>query len=122
MDRPAHRMALAVACAFLGLFGLLPAAASATTNNYCGVLIANGTPCGDFTNHFYTFNSASYTGAGSVWVCERLLVADTTTLRASPVCSYTYASATFPVYATASEAEVAHYTGTNHTIYGSANY
>jgi hypothetical protein len=122
MDRLAHRAALAAACACLGLFGLLPATASATDVGYCGVLIANGSWCGDYSNHSYVFNSASYTGGGSVWVCERLLIADTSTQRDNPVCSYTYASASFGAYIYLTEAEVSHWTGANHTIYGAASY
>ena len=121
MDRFAHRAALTAACAFLGLLALLPGSATAATTNYCGVLIANGSWCGDPTDRFYTFNSASYTGAGSVWVCERVVFANTSTVRDTPLCAYTYASASFS-YATASEVEVAHFTGSNHTIYGQATY
>lgn len=122
MDRLAHRAALAVACALLGFLGLLPATASATNNSYCGVLIAAGSWCGDGSNHFYVFNSASYTGGGSVWVCERLLIADSTTQRTAPGCSYTYVSAGFGPYGFATEAEVSHWTGANHTIYGLGSY
>lgn len=122
MDRLAHRAALAAACALLGLLGLLPATASATNNSYCGVLIAAGSWCGDGSNHSYVFNSASYTGGGSVWVCERLLIADTTTQRENPVCSYSYASASFGAFIYLTEAEVTHGTGASHTIYGLASY
>lgn len=122
MDRLAHRAALAAACALLGLLGLLPATASATNNSYCGVLIVAGSWCGDGSNHFYYYNSAAYTGGGSVWVCERLLIADSTTQRENPVCSYTYASASFGPYGFATEAEVSHWTGANHTIYGLGSY
>jgi hypothetical protein len=122
MDRLAHRAALAVACALLGVLALLPTTASATDNSYCGVLIANGSWCGDGSNHFYVFNSASYTGGGSVWVCERLLIADSTTQRENPLCAYNYASAGFGPYGTATEAEVSHWTGANHTIYGLGSY
>jgi hypothetical protein len=122
MDRLVHRAALAAACALLGLLGLLSTTASAATNNYCGVLIGAGSWCGDGSDHFYVFNSASYTGGGSVWVCERLLVYNSSTQRDNPVCSYNYASASWGGFSTPSEAEVTHSTGANHTIYGSANY
>lgn len=122
MDRLAHRAALAAACALLGLLGLLPATASATNNAYCGVLISAGTWCGDGSNHFYVFNSAGYSGGGSVWVCERLLIADSTIQRENPACSYTYTAASFGPYGFATEAEVSHWTGANHTIYGLGSY
>ncbi|HET6509306.1 MAG TPA: hypothetical protein VFG42_21090 [Baekduia sp.] len=96
--------------------------ASATNNAYCGILIANGTWCGDGSNHSWVFNSASYTGGGSVWVCERLLIADTSTQRENPVCGYTYVSASFGSYIYLTEAEVSHWTGANHTIYGLSTY
>jgi hypothetical protein len=122
MDRLAHRAALAAACALLGLLGLLPATASATNLSYCGGLVAAGSWCSDGSNHFFTFNSASYTGLGSIWVCERLRVADSGTQRDNPACSYTYVSASFGGFSTPSEADVTHYTGVNHTIYGLGTY
>jgi hypothetical protein len=122
MDRPARRAALAAACALLGLLGLLPTTASATNLSYCGALIGAGGWCGDGSNRFYTYNSASYTGGGSVWVCELLMIADSGTQRANPVCAYNFAAATFGPYGSATEAYVTHYTGANHTIYGLASY
>jgi hypothetical protein len=122
MDRLAHRAALTVVCAFLGLVGLLPATASATNNSYCGVLVSAGSWCGDGSDRYYVFNSVSYTGGGSVWVCERLLVYNSATQRDNPVCSYTYASASWPGFPTPSEAEVSHWTGANHTIYGLGSF
>jgi hypothetical protein len=123
MDRLAHRAALAAACALLGLTALLPTTASAlTTNNYCGVLISAGSWCGDGSNHFYNYNNASYTGGGSVWVCERLMIADSTTQREAPICSYNLAYSPYGSYVFATEAEVSHWTGANHTIYGLGQY
>jgi hypothetical protein len=122
MDRPARRAALAAACALLGLLGLLPTTASATNISYCGALISAGSWCGDGSNRFYTYNSASYTGGGSVWVCERLLIADSSTQRANPVCAYNFAASSFAPYGSATEAEVTHYTGANHTIYGLGSF
>jgi len=122
MDRLAHRAALAAACALLGVLGVFPGAAAATNNSYCGVLISNGTWCGDGTDHFYTSNSATYPGTGDVWVCERLLIANTSTQRESPVCAYNYVSQTFSPYVWQTEAEVTHYTGVNHTVNGLGVY
>lgn len=124
MERLAHRAAIAAVGAVLGLLALGSAGASATANNYCGVLIAEGTWCGDGSNHSYGYNRATYTGGGNVWVCERLLIADTSTQREAPVCAYNYADRTFGAYIWLTEAEVLHNTGTgaNHTIYGYATY
>lgn len=122
MDRLAHRAALAVACAFLGIAALVPATASATDVGYCGVLIANGSWCGDGANRNYVFNSAGYSGGGAVWVCERLMIADTSTQRDNPACSYTYASASFAPFLYQTEAYVSHWTGANHTIYGLGSF
>jgi hypothetical protein len=121
MESIAHRAALVAACACLGLAALSTASASAFTNSYCGVLIASGTWCGDGSNHSYNYNSASYNGAGDVWVCERVLIADTSSERESPQCAYTFVERTFPTgYPWLTEAEVRHSTGANHTIYGYA--
>jgi hypothetical protein len=71
----------------------------------------------------YVFNSASYTGGGSVWVCEHIYVANTSTQRESPACAYNYASASWPGgWPSASEVYVTHWTGNNHSIYGLARY
>jgi hypothetical protein len=122
MERLAHRAAIAAVCAVLGTCALGATNASAFTNSYCGVLIGENSWCGDGSNHSYNYNRASYTGAGNVWVCERLLVADTTTERESPICGYNYAEKAFGAFGLLTEAEVLHNTGTsaNHTIYGYA--
>jgi hypothetical protein len=122
MERLAHRAAVAAACAVLGVLALGASGASAFTNSYCGALIAEGAWCGDGSNHSYNYNQATYTGAGNVWVCERLLIADTSTQRESPFCSYNYVDRAFGAYPYLTEAEVMHNTGTgaNHTIYGYA--
>jgi hypothetical protein len=122
MDRLAHRVALAATGALLAALGVLPGAANATDNAYCGVLINNGTWCGDGTDHAYTTNSATYSGGGMVWVCERLLIANTSTQREGPGCGYNYVSQSFASYVWLTEAEVAHYTGTQHTIGGLGKY
>lgn len=120
MESLAHRAAVAVACALLGVLALGATGASAFTNSYCGVLIAENSWCGDGSNHSYNYNRASYTGAGNVWVCEHLLIADTSTERQSPLCAYNYIDQSFGSYPWLTEAEVVHATGTgaNHTIYG----
>jgi hypothetical protein len=121
MDSFVHRIALSAASACLGLAALGAVSASAFTNSYCGVLISSGTWCGDGTHHSYNYNSASYTGAGSVWVCERLLIQGTTTERESPQCAYKFVDRTFASgYPYLTDAEVDHNTGANHTIYGYA--
>jgi hypothetical protein len=123
MERIANRAALAAICALLGVLTLGTSGAQAFTNNYCGALIAEGTWCGDGSNHSYNYNQATYTGAGNVWVCERLLIADTTTQREAPQCGFNYIDRTFSSgYPYLTEAEVTHNTGTgaNHTIYGYA--
>jgi hypothetical protein len=120
MESIAHRAAIAAACACLGLLALGTASASAFTNSYCGVLKAAFSWCGDNTNHSYNFNSATYTGAGDVWVCERLRVYDSQTEREPPSCAYNAVDQTFGYYPVLTEADVEHQTGANHTIYGYA--
>lgn len=122
MERFVLRAATAAACIVLTVLALGTSSASAYTNSYCGVLIPEGVWCGDGSNHSYNFNSATYSGGGSVWVCERLLIADTTTQRENPICGYNYIDRTFGAYGWLTEAEVLHNTGTsaNHTIYGYA--
>lgn len=122
MDRLVHRAAGVAAAALVVLLAALPGAASATNNAYCGVLIANGTWCSDGTAHYYVSNSASYPGAGSVWVCERLRIAGTSTQREAPVCAYNYVSQSFGAYGWTTEADVAHFTGANHTVDGLGVY
>jgi hypothetical protein len=122
MDSIAHRAAVVVACASLGLLALGFGSASAFTNSYCGQLIPQNQWCGDHSAHTYDYNSVAYTGAGSVWVCERLIITDTKLQRADPVCSYNSASSSFGPYGFLTEAEVIHNTGggASHTIYGYA--
>jgi hypothetical protein len=115
----AHRVAAVVAGALLGL-GVAAASASGFTNNYCGVLISSGAWCGDLSNHSYDYNKASYTGGGLVWVCQRLVIADTSTERGSS-CAYTYTEYFYAPYPYLTEASVTHYSGAaRHTIYGLA--
>jgi hypothetical protein len=122
MERLAHRAATVAACAILAILALGATNASAFTNSYCGLLIAEGAWCGDASNHSYTYNRASYSGVGNVWVCERLLIADTSTQREAPLCAYNYVDQAFGAYGFLTEAEVRHNTGTgaSHTIYGYA--
>lgn len=122
MDSIAYRAAVAVALALLGVLAYGAIDAGAFTNSYCGVLINEFTWCGDGSNHSYNYNEASYTGTGNVWVCERLLYADTTTQVESPRCAYNVSGRSFTPGAFLTEAEVDHETGTGarHTIYGYA--
>ena len=120
MESIARRAALAAACACLGLFAYGASNASAFTNPYCGSLITAFSWCGDRSNHSYNYNSASYTGSGDVWVCQRLLNADTTEQREAPTCGFNFIDETFSAYPLLTEAEVQHQTGVNHTIYGFA--
>lgn len=91
-------------------------------NEYCGILLNSGTWCGDGTNHTYDFNSAEYRGSGDVWVCERLLYADTTKQRTPPSCSYNYIVHNYGLTQhTLFEAEVKHESGSKrHTVWGYA--
>jgi hypothetical protein len=122
MERLTHRAAVAAACALLGILAFGAASAPAFTNSYCGVLVSQGTWCGDGSNHSYNYNRGTYTGAGNVWVCERLLIADTATQREAPQCAYNYVDQSFGAYPWLTEAEVMHNTGggASHTIYGYA--
>jgi hypothetical protein len=114
--------AVTMTLGLLGMAVLGTSQASAFSNTYCGVLINEGTWCGDGSNHSYTFNSATYSGGGSVFVCERLLIADTSTQRRGPSCGYTYVASTYGPYGWLTEAEVTHlYSGgARHTITGYA--
>jgi hypothetical protein len=120
MESIAQRAAVVAACASLGLIVLGTASASAYTNSYCGVLKSAYSWCGDGSNHSYNFNSATYAGAGDVWVCERLLIADSTTPRESPWCGYNSIDRSFASFPQLTEAEIQHQTGSQHTIYGYA--
>jgi hypothetical protein len=112
-------VALACTCVALGYFA---ATALAFTNNYCGVLIAQNVWCGDGSNHTYHYNQAQYTGGGTVTVCERLLVADTTTVRGTPQCGSNFVAHEYGATSNLYEAEVRHINsgGASHTIYGQA--
>ncbi len=95
--------------------------AHAWENWYCGVLLNSGSWCGDGTNHTYDYNRATYNGSGTVWVCARLLYADTPGVRMSScgtnVISVSESNNTSYLY----EAEVKHESGSaRHTIYGYA--
>jgi hypothetical protein len=97
-------------------------AAASFTNTYCGVLIDEFTWCGDGSNHTYIYNSATYSGGGSVWVCERMLYADTPTPRNGNSCGYNFVERSYGSTTSLWEAEVEHSTGTGarHTITGYA--
>jgi hypothetical protein len=120
MESIAHRAALAAACACLGLFAWGATSASAFTNSYCGVLMSAFTWCGDGTGHSYNFNSATYTGAGAVYLCERLVIVNSETPRQDPFCGYTNVAENYTAYPFLTAAEIQHQTGANHTIYGYA--
>jgi hypothetical protein len=120
MDSIARRTAAIVACASLGLLALGAGSASATGYPYCGSLISANSWCGNGINRAYTYNSALYSGGGAVWVCERLLIADTQTQRTQPQCAYSFVEASFGAYPYLTEAEVMHQTGSQHTISGYA--
>jgi hypothetical protein len=96
--------------------------AQAFTNGYCGVLIYAGSWCGDGSNHSYYYNRASYGGSGSVTVCERLLIADTSIQRLSPLCAINYVARNYGTSGCCYEAEVTHINsgGARHTISGLA--
>jgi hypothetical protein len=121
--RLSKRRASAAIVAACAATAFTPAAAQAWTNSYCGVLISSGSWCGDGSDHTYDDNKAIYNGAGSVYVCERLLYANTSTMRGSGQCSpysviYQYYGVTT---STNFEAEVTHYSGSaRHTITGVA--
>jgi hypothetical protein len=104
----------------LAALALFPSSSFGYSNAYCGALINQGSWCGDGSNHSYDYNRAEYRGAGDVWVCERLLIADTRTERAGPTCGYDYQAHGYPAYVWLTEAEVTHlYSGgARHTIYG----
>jgi hypothetical protein len=112
-----------LACAVATALLVAPASANAWSNTYCGVLLNSGTWCGDGSNHTYDSNEASYTGTGNVWVCERLLYADSSSVRGTPYCAYNYAPHNYgSTTATLFEAEVRHVTdsGARHTVWGYA--
>jgi hypothetical protein len=114
--------AVTLTLGLLGFAGLGASQASAFSNTYCGVLIYSGTWCGDGSNHSYYYNSATYSGGGSVFICERLLIADTATERSGSSCGYSYVSRNYGPYGWLTEAEVTHYYSGNarHTITGYA--
>lgn len=97
-------------------------AATALTNGYCGVLIRPGSWCGDGSNHSYYYNRAEYRGSGSVTVCQRMLIADTSYQRAAPSCGINYHGMNYGVSGCCYEAEVTHSNtnGARHTIHGLA--
>ena len=116
-----RRGSAALACALAGL-AVAAGDAHAWETWYCGALLNSGSWCGNGSNHTYDYNKASYTGSGSVWVCARLLYADTTAQRESD-CGWNVAENT-EQSANGSylyEAEVKHESGAaRHTIYGYA--
>jgi hypothetical protein len=64
-----RRASLAVAAA-LGT-SLASASAASANTNYCGILTPPHTACSSsITGHYY-INTATYTGAGTVGVCEK---------------------------------------------------
>jgi hypothetical protein len=93
--------------------------AHAFDNYYCGVLLNSGSWCGDGSNHTYDSTRGDYPGAGSTWVCARLLYADTASERGRHCNTnygfYNLGTNTTTLY----EAEVNHTDGAaRHTIYG----
>lgn len=106
----------------LAALALSSPSAFAWSNSYCGVLINQGTWCGDGSDHSYDYNRASYGGNGTVYVCERLLWANSTRERLTPSCSYNYNARNYGATSSLFEAEVTHiYSGgARHTIYGYA--
>lgn len=106
----------------LGLFLLGAAVASAFTNTYCGVLINQGSWCGDGSDHSYYWNRATYPGSGTVTVCERMLIEDTSTVRQSAACGDNYVARDYGTSGCCYEAEVTHrYSGgARHTVTGQA--
>jgi hypothetical protein len=118
--RRSRRLAAAVAVTTLTTLAFA-GSAHAFANSYCGALIYPGTWCGDGSNHTYDYNRAQYTGDGSVYVCERLLIADTASERTPPSCGYNYVARLYGPYPWLTEAEVTHlFSGGRHTIYGYA--
>ena len=115
------RLAVVVFVSLAALAGT-SASAMAFSNGYCGVLINEGTWCGDGSDHSYDYNRASYGGGGNVYVCERLLWANTRTQRQAPSCSYNYNARNYGPTSSLFEAEVTHiYSGgARHTIFGYA--
>lgn len=115
------RLALLASVATLA-FAAGAQVASAYTNGYCGVLINGGSWCGDGSNHSYYYNRAEYRGSGSVTVCQRLLIADTSIQRMSPTCGTNYHAYNYGASGCCYEAEVTHINsgGARHTIYGLA--
>ena len=113
-------MALAAACA--ASFATAATVAEAFTNGYCGVLINQGSWCGDGSDHSYYYNRAAYNGGGSVTVCERMLIANTSTQRLSPGCGVNYYARDYGPSGCCYEAEVTHINsgGARHTISGLA--
>ena len=96
--------------------------AYAFSDHYCGVLISSGSWCGrNDLDYPYTWNRASYPGAGSVTVCQRLLYEDTKTVRAGSTCATNYSAASYGCCAGRFEAEVTHFSGSaRHTVNGYA--
>lgn len=99
-----------------------PEIAHGWANSYCGVLIHVNSWCGDGSNHSYDTNRGTYEGGGTVLVCQRLLKADTTTVRTGSSCSYGYVFQNYGLTSTLWEAEVtqSNSNGARHTIYGYA--
>jgi hypothetical protein len=110
---------IAAACiAYSAQTGAAPA--HATTFNYCGVLLNSGTWCGN-TLAYFTYNSASYNGGGSVIVCQHVVAFSTGVVRYPPTCGYNDTASAYTSNVL-SEAEVTHSSGSaRHTIYGSGN-
>ena len=113
-------MSAVLACALVAV-AASAGEAHAWENHYCGVLLNSGSWCGDGSNHTYDYNRATYNGSGNVWVCARLLYADSTVER-NKNCAYNFASQS--IYSNCCylyEAEVSHSSGSaRHTIYGYA--
>lgn len=115
----ARWMTAALAAAVISMGA--PAVSHAWSNTYCGVLINSGSWCGDGSDHTYDYNSASYGGSGSVWVCERLLNSSTRAVRSGSSCAYNFTQRSYNATSTLWEAEVTHWSGSSrHTITGYA--
>jgi hypothetical protein len=116
--RPLRLLAPALVVAFLALGEL----AYAFSDHYCGVVISSGSWCGrNDLDYPYTWNRASYPGSGSVTVCQRLLYANTRTVRPGSTCATNYSGTSYSSGAGKFEAEVTHFSGsTNHTVNGYA--
>lgn len=118
MDSIAHR---AAAVAVIALMATMAVAAAPAWSfpTYCDVAI-NSSWCGNGENHAFVSNQASYTtDSTNVWVCQRLLYADTQTVVPTATCNYNLTSQTYSGFFQ-SEAEVSQTSGVSRVIRGYA--